>query len=92
MWYVPAAMASHPAGQPGDVHRRKRFSCVPSPSWPALLYPQHLTPPAAVRAQVCYSPAAMAVTPLDSPVTSTGVRRSVVVPSPSWPSVLLPST
>ena len=30
-------------------------------------------------------PAAMAITPLVSPLTSTGVVRSVVVPSPSWP-------
>ena len=48
--------------------------------------PQHLTPPAAVRAQVWLPPAAMAATPLDSPETSTGVQRLVVVPSPSWPS------
>ena len=46
---------------------------VPSPSWPKSLSPQHLTPPALVSAQVWPSPAAIAVTPLVRPVTSTGV-------------------
>jgi hypothetical protein len=38
-----------------------------------------------VRAQVWPQPAARAVTPLPRPLTGVGVRRSVVVPSPSWP-------
>ena len=54
------------------------------------LSPQHLTPPALVSAQVWWSPAAIAVTPLVRPVTATGAWRSVVVPSPSWPLPLLP--
>ena len=86
MWYPPAAMAVIPLDSPltSTGVRRSASSCR-RPAGHSQLYPQHLTPPAAVRAQVWSYPAAMAVTPLDSPVTSTGVRRSVVVPSPSWP-------
>ena len=55
-----------------------------------LFCPQHLTPPAFVSAQVWLSPAAIARTPLVSPLTSTGVRRCVVELSPSWPLPLSP--
>ena len=34
---------------------------VPSPSWPALLYPQHVMVPPVRRAQVWWAPAAKAV-------------------------------
>jgi hypothetical protein len=67
-----------------------RTSVVPSPSWPKLFLPQHWTPPAVVRAQVCQLPAAMAVTPLVRPVTSAGMARASVVPSPSWLKKLSP--
>ena len=60
------------------------------PSWPEVPQPQHLTPPAARAAQVWLSPAAIAVTPLVRPVTSTGTLDWVVVPLPSWPLRLLP--
>ena len=56
-----------------------------TPREPDTLSPQHLTPPPVVRAQVCLLPAATAAMPLLSPITSTGVERSVVVPSPNWP-------
>ena len=52
--------------------------------------PQHFTPPAAVSAQVWLLPAVMAATPLARPDTLTGVRRSVVELSPSWPEPLSP--
>src|SRR5437867_2813251 len=67
-----------------------RWVFVPSPSSPYVLSPQHLTPPALVSAQVWNSPAATALTPLARPKTSTGVWRSVVVPSPSMPNPLSP--
>jgi len=41
--------------------------------------------PSAVTAQVWNEEVATLATPLVSPATSTGVVRSVVVPSPSWP-------
>src|SRR5262249_62436368 len=41
-------------------------------------------------AQVWEPPAAIALTPLVSPETSTGVCRWVVVPSPSWPKSFEP--
>src|SRR5689334_14133513 len=63
---------------------------VPSPSCPYSLYPQHLTPPLVVRAQVCSPPLAIATTPLVKPLTLTGVVWSVVVPSPSWPYLFHP--
>ena len=43
-----------------------------------------------VRAQVWTPPAETSATPLVSPVTSTGVARFVVVPSPSWARKLSP--
>jgi hypothetical protein len=44
-----------------------------------------------VNAQVCWYPAAMALTPLDNPTTLTGiVRDTMVVPSPSCPEVFAP--
>ena len=57
---------------------------------PQLLMPQHFTPPTLVSAQVCAPPAETALTPLESPVTFTGDVRSVLVPSPRRPWVLLP--
>src|SRR5262249_31600268 len=56
--------------------------------WKALA-PQHATVPPESSAQVRYSPAAIAVTPV-RPETATGVVREVVVPSPSWPNTLSP--
>jgi hypothetical protein len=47
-----------------------------------VLLPQHSTPPAAVSAQVCVTPAAIAMM-LVKPVTAWGVWASVVVPLPS---------
>jgi hypothetical protein len=61
------------------------FVVVLSPNCPSTLYPQHFTLPELVRAQVWLNPVVMAVTSLVSPLTSTGVLRSVVVPSPNWP-------
>ena len=63
---------------------------VPSPNWPEPFHPQHLTAPPAVTAQVWNSPAATALTPLPSPLTSIGVACPVVVPSPNWPTMLSP--
>jgi hypothetical protein len=55
------------------------------PELPEVVAAQHFTPPPEVRAQVWIAPAAIAVTPLESPETSTGVSRSVREPSPSCP-------
>ena len=63
---------------------------VPFPSCPKTLWPQHLTAPPLVSAQLWRLPAAIALTPLCSPETSTGVELSVVVPSPSCPAALSP--
>ncbi len=63
---------------------------VPPPNCSSLLLPQHLTPPTLVSAQVWFVPAAIAITPLVSPMTSVGTDLSVVVPSPSMPPLLSP--
>src|SRR3954465_14220414 len=42
--------------------------------------PQHLTPPASLSAQLPARPVAIAFTPPVRPATSTGTRRSAVVP------------
>src|SRR5947208_298343 len=55
--------------------------------------PQHSGVPSACSAQVCERPAAIRATfesaalPI---ITCTGLERSVVVPSPSWPETLRP--
>jgi hypothetical protein len=83
VWSLPAAIAITPVVRPETSTGVGRSVVVPSPSCPKRFQPQHLTPPASVSAHVCASPAAIAITPLERPETSTGVWRSVVVPSPS---------
>ena len=67
---------------------------VPSPSWPALLSPHPQTEPSCRRITECALPTATetagVVATLGRPLTATGVRRWVVVPSPSWPLELSP--
>ena len=68
----------------------ERSVVVPSPSWPLELAPQQLTVPAMSRAQLCWLPLLIVVTPESSPVpvmslTASVVGLEVVVPSPSWP-------
>ncbi len=67
-----------------------RFVVVPSPSHPALLYPQHLTAPVTSSAHECALPVVMAVTPSVSPLTCVGVFRLVVVLSPTCPRLFRP--
>src|SRR5438309_11915128 len=89
-WPSSTVIAVTPLERPETSTGVWRSVRVPSPTSPRRLYPQHLTPPPLVSAQVSTSPAAIAVTPLASPVTPTGVSRSVRVPSPSWPQTLQP--
>lgn len=89
----PAAMAVTPLVRPvtstGVGFGTDWAKLVVTPSCPLVLSPQHLTPPATVRAQVWLSPIAMAATPLVKPVTSTGVGFGLSVPLlallPIWP-------
>jgi hypothetical protein len=67
-----------------------RFVVVPSPTPPKPLLPQQLTAPVESNAQVWNPPAAMTLTPPDSPVTSVGVVCRVVVLSPTCPELLNP--
>ena len=94
VWYCPAERATtslpSPTTAAGMARNASWVPPVPSPSWPHWFRPQHWTPPDIVSAQVCSPPAAMAVTPPVSATTSTGLVRSVVVPSPSWPYELSP--
>ena len=51
---------------------------------------QHSTP-LFVSAQVCKEPVLIALAPPpERPLTATGTELFVVVPLPSWPSLLLP--
>ena len=68
----------------------RRSVVVPSPSCPEPLSPQHRTAPPLVTAHVCQPWALTATAPLARPLTGTGVRRFVVVPSPSCPTSLSP--
>src|SRR5437868_2603097 len=60
------------------------------PSWPLLLYPQHLAVPSASRAQVEYSSPASTSTAFLIPTTFTGTLLGLLEPSPNCPSVLSP--
>ena len=90
VWSPPAAIALTPLASPLTSTGTLLSVFVPFPSWPEALLPQHLTAPALVSAQVWSPPAAIALTPLASPLTSTGTLLSVVVPFPSWPKTLSP--
>ena len=90
VWILSRGYGSDPAGQPEDIHRgqaaRRR---VVAQLASEVISPAH-DPTRQIRAQVWVDSAAMAVIPLDSPETSTGVRRFVVVPSPSVAIVVIP--
>src|SRR4051794_14941946 len=79
----PALIATTPASSPLTSTGVELSVVVPLPSSPCWLEPQHLTAPAAVSAHVRSLPALIATTPLPSPITSTGVEPSAVVPPPS---------
>ena len=63
---------------------------VPLPRLPVVLMPQHMTVPPFINAQVKSCPAVIPTTPLESPLTGTGVSDFVVVPLPSWPFAFEP--
>src|SRR5438552_18515250 len=66
---------------------------VAVPSSPAVLSPQHVTPPALVSAQVWRAPAAIAETPPVRPTTSTGALTTqplLVQPLPIGPAPFAP--
>src|SRR5439155_9941770 len=67
VWYPPAEIAATPDVRPLTSTGSARAVVVPSPSWPKSFAPQHFTPPAEVRAQLCAPPADIAMTPLVSP-------------------------
>src|SRR5215212_8258444 len=71
----PAETAFTPPLRPTTPTGVVRAVVVPSPSSPARFVPQHLTAPEVTRAQVWSEPAAIAVTPLLRPATSTAVKR-----------------
>src|SRR3990170_2116228 len=74
-WGDPVPRAATPLPRPDTSTEVGLSVVVPFPSWPRMLLPQQLTPPAAVRAQVWRKPAAMVATPLPRPETFTGVGR-----------------
>src|SRR5665213_449938 len=86
----PGEIAATPVCRPLTSTGVRRIIVVPSPSSPQAFEPQHFTPPDWVTAQLCAGPAAIATTPLVKPVTSAGVLRSILVPSPNWPAKLKP--
>ena len=59
LWLPPPAMATTPLPRPTTSTGVVRCVVDPSPSWPPLLFPQHLTPPADVSAQAKPVPAAI---------------------------------
>src|SRR4051812_11498513 len=57
---------------------------VPSPSWPQMFQPQHLTLPVDISAHVWLEPPTSCVTPELIPTTFVGEFLFIVLPSPSW--------
>ncbi len=90
VWYAPAAMADTPLARPETATGVELSVKEAFPSWPPRLLPQHLTAPPDVSAHAWPWPVAMVATPLARPTTVTGVKRSVVVPSPSCPKSFEP--
>src|SRR5690348_715050 len=90
VWCPPASIICTPVASPTTFTGVGRSIVVPSPNCPELLFPQHFTSPVSVMAQVWCPPVAIALTPCASPATSTGILRSRVLPSPTWPASLLP--
>src|SRR5438128_11384755 len=87
---IAATPEDRPATCAGSCTKGRSFPPRPLPSSPSKLLPQHLTPPSVVSAQTWPLPAAISATPPCKPITSTGERRVVVVPSPSCPASLEP--
>src|SRR3954466_16403595 len=84
-------MASPPLSpRPSTGVRLRDPNAVPLPSSPLSFVPQHLTLPALRSPPPWKSPAPTPAHPPRRPARSTGVDLSVVVPSPSSPSVLEP--
>ena len=74
---------------PLDGTGTSRPSVVPSPSWPALLAPQHQPLPSLRTAHTCCAPAATATgSGIDG--TRTGRGDDVPFPSPSSPAAPSP--
>ena len=65
---------------------------LPVAPLPRVAPPQHQAEPSVRVAHVLElrEPASTLTQPVPAPVTGTGDRRSVVVPSPSWPALLPP--
>src|SRR5438034_1122911 len=89
-------MATTPLPAPRPLTATGESCCVvvPSPSCPVELRPHATTEPFDFKATAWLDDwvDAMAIVPLPAPrpVTGTGVRRWVVVPSPRRPLALLP--
>src|SRR6187402_2208023 len=83
-------MAMTPDARPTTALGTRRVVVELLPTWPWLLLPQHLTPPAVVSAQVWLKPAAMALTPDERPTTATGTRLKLVELLPSSALPLVP--
>src|SRR5690606_25242785 len=66
-----------------------RRAAVPSPSWPALLPPQHRASPERVTPQLCQPPVVSDVK-RELPATWVGVLVRPVLPMPTWPFSLDP--
>ena len=87
----PAAIAFTPLVNPVTLTGVSRCVCVLSPSCPAELSPQHLTPPPVVNAQEWLAPVAIAGHAAGKPDdVDRGRAAATIELSPSWPLSLEP--
>ena len=80
VWYPPVAIMVTLEERPDtSTGARLMPPGEPLPSWPRPLNPQHFAAPAVVMAQVCKPPAAILVSALATPTTTTGVLTEPLV-------------
>ena len=89
VWDDPATSVAH-VRPPPTATGALWLPVVPSPSWPAQLDPQHHAFPVPTSTPHVWDDPATSVAHVRPPLTATGVVRSTVVPSPSWPPPLFP--
>ena len=75
----------HATAETIDIYRCSAVCGRAIPQLAVIIATPTFAPPLSVSAQVCSLRAEIAETPLLRPLTSTGVVRSLRVPSPSWP-------
>ena len=87
---APRGDGADPAAQRANVNRRNTVRLCPVAQFAVVVSAPALDPAAAGQRAGVLLPRGDGLTPLLSPLTSTGVSLSICVPSPSWPTSFRP--